>query len=180
MSGGLAIGVKDFWQSYPSSLEGLDAETDAATMKVWLWSPDAPVMDMRHYDTLAWGHGLDAVYEDVQPGFATPYGMARTRVLTLFPSGSLPDKQGAIEQVYTANRSALLVCSPEYLHAAGAFGIWSLPDRSTPFKKAVEEMLDGYLDYYKKSIDQRKWYGFWDYGDVMHEVADADLKPDNS
>lgn len=168
VSGGLAIGVKDFWQSYPSSLEVRNAETEAATMKIWLWSPSAPVMDMRHYDTLEWGHGLDAVYEDVQPGLSTPYGIARTSVLTLFPSGDLPDRQHSIWQSKSAGREARLVCSPEYLHASGAFGIWSLRDRSTPFKEAVEEMLEGYLEYYLTSIEQREWYGFWDYGDVMH------------
>jgi len=137
-------------------------------MDVWLWSPDAPVMDMRHYDTLAWGHGLYEVYEDVQPGFSTPYGIARTSVLTLLPSGRMPGKEEAVAQNLVANREPLLVCSPEYYHSAGVFGVWSLPDRSTPFKKAVEDNLDEYLAYYLKSVDQRNWYGFWDYGDVMH------------
>jgi hypothetical protein len=168
VSGGMAIGIKDFWQSYPSSLEVQDADRDAAVVKAWLWSPDGPAMDMRHYDTLEWGHGLEAVYEDVQPGFSTPYGVARTSVLTLFPSGGLPGREETVRQSQSAGQAPLLVCSPEYLHAAGSFGIWSLPDRSTPFKKAVEERLDGYLDYYLKSVDQRNWYGFWDYGDVMH------------
>jgi hypothetical protein len=168
VSGGLAIGVKDFWQSYPSSLEVLNAEQDEALVKAWLWSPEGPLMDMRHYDTLDWGHGLEEVYEDVQPGFSTPYGVARTSVLTLFPSATLPDKQETISQGRSASGAALLVCSPEYLHDAGAFGIWSLPDRSTPFKKTIEERLDSYLEYYLKSVDQRNWYGFWDYGDVMH------------
>ncbi len=168
VSGGLAIGVKDFWQSYPSSLEVQDAEKDEALVKAWLWSPDGPLMDLRHYDTLQWGHGLDEVYEDVQPGFSTAHGVGRTSVLTLFPSANLPDKQENIIQAQTASEAPLLVCSPETLHAAGAFGIWSLPDRSTSFKKAVEERLESYLDYYLKSVDQRNWYGFWDFGDVMH------------
>jgi hypothetical protein len=168
VGGGLAIGIKDFWQSYPSSLEVIGANKNSARIKAWLWSPDGPIMDMRHYDTLQWGHGLEAVYEDVQPGFSTPHGMARTSVLTLFPATEMPGKQETSNQSHTASQSAHLVCSPEYLHAAGSFGIWSLPDRSTPFKKAVEERLDDYLEYYKKSVDQHNWYGFWDYGDVMH------------
>jgi len=168
VSGGLAIGVKDFWQSYPSSLEVLNAEEDKALLKAWLWSPDGPLMDMRHYDTLDWGHGLDAVYEDVQPGFSTPHGMARTSEITLFPTGILPGKQETANFSRTASQAPLLVCSPAYLHEAGTFGIWSLPDRSTPFKKAIEENLDDLLEYYKTSVEQHNWYGFWDYGDVMH------------
>ncbi len=168
IGGGLAIGVKDFWQSYPSSLEVMNAEEDKVQIKAWLWSPDGPLMDMRHYDTLDWGHGLDAVYEDVQPGFSTPNGIARTSVLTLFPTAELPGKQETANQSQMSSQPPLLVCTPEYLHSSGTFGIWSLPDRSTPFKKALEQRLEEYLEYYKISIEQHNWYGFWDYGDVMH------------
>jgi len=63
--GGLSIGLKDFWQSYPAPVEVRNAAKDMAELKVWLWSPYADAMDMRHYDTVA--HGLDATYEDVQP-----------------------------------------------------------------------------------------------------------------
>ena len=58
--------------------------------------------------------------------------------------------------------------TPNYLHARQAFGIWSLPDRTTPFRTRVEDRLDAYIDFYQKAIEQNKWYGFWNYGDVMH------------
>ena len=58
--------------------------------------------------------------------------------------------------------------TPEYLHNRRAFGIWSLPDRSTSFRTRVEERLDAYIHFYQKAIEQNKWYGFWNYGDVMH------------
>jgi hypothetical protein len=45
-------------------------------------------MDLRHYDTRA--HGLDSSYEDVQPGFSTPHGVARTSEMTLFPTAVIP------------------------------------------------------------------------------------------
>jgi hypothetical protein len=48
----------------------------AAALHVWLWSPDAAAMDLRHYDTRA--HDLDSSYEDVQPGFSTPRSFRRT------------------------------------------------------------------------------------------------------
>ena len=48
------------------------------------------------------------------------------------------------------------------------FGFWSLPDRSTPGKKWIEEQLDQAITFYQGQIEQRRWYGFWDYGDVMH------------
>jgi len=53
------------------------------------------------------------------------------------------------------------------------FGVWSLPDRSTPFKKSIEEGLDAVLAYYEKQVDSRRWYGFWQYGDFMHSYSAA-------
>jgi hypothetical protein len=171
VSGGLAVGVKNFWQSYPVSLEVRHATKAAAELRVWLWSPDAPAMDLRHYDTVA--HGLNEVYEDVQEGFSTPNGVGRTSELTLFPTAAVPTKQDTVKYAQMAACPAVLVCTPQYLHAAKAFGIWSIEDRSTPFKKAVEERLDTTLAVYLKAPEQAKWYGFWDYGDVMHSYDDT-------
>ena len=38
----------------------------------------------------------------------------------------------------------------------------------TPFRARVEDRLDAYISFYQKAIEQNKWYGFWNYGDVMH------------
>lgn len=166
IKGGLSVGLKDFWQSYPAALEIRDAAKDVAELKVWLWSPFAEAMDMRHYDTLA--HGLEATYEDVQEGLSTPYGIARTSEITLFANAEVPSNQILSNQAQRSSRPPLLVASPEYYHKIPVFGIWSLPDRSTPGKAWIEHQLDKTLDFYKKEIDQRNWYGFWNYGDVMH------------
>jgi hypothetical protein len=172
-SGGLAVGLKNFWQSYPASLEVRHARSDAAELRVWFWSPDAPAMDLRHYDTVA--HGLNATYEDPEPDLSTstPFGVARTSELTLYPTAGLPSKDETAAQVQAAVAPPLLVCSPQYLHDVRAFGIWSLQDRSTPFKRAVEDQLDAMTGYYQKAVEQWNWYGFWDFGDIMHSYDAA-------
>ena len=167
VSGGLAVGVKNFWQSYPASLEVQKASGEAADLYVWLWSPDAAAMDLRHYDTRA--HGLDSSYEDVQPGFSTPHGVARSSEMTLFPSAAVPANEDLARQAQLAVEPPLLVTTPQYIHAAQVFGIWSLPDRSTPAKRQLEDRLDAAFAIYRKEVEQRHWYGFWDYGDVMHQ-----------
>lgn len=166
VQGGLAVGLKDFWQSYPAALEIRNAAKDMAELKVWLWSPFAEAMDMRHYDTLA--HGLEATYEDVQEGLSTPYGIARTSELTLFASAAVPSNEELSNQATISSQTPLLVATPEYLHAVNTFGVWSLPDRSTPGKRWIEDQLDKAISLYQKEIEQRNWYGFWNYGDVMH------------
>ena len=111
VSGGLGVAVKNFWQSHPATLEVLNATKDAADLRVWLWSPDAPAMDLRHYDTR--NHGLEASYEDVQPGFSTANGIGRTSELTLYPSASVPGKEETSKQARTNAEPPLLVCTPQ-------------------------------------------------------------------
>ncbi len=171
VSGGLGVSLKNFWQSHPASLEVLNASSNEATLRVWLWSPDAGPMDMRHYDTRA--HGLDAVYEDVQPGLSTPLGVARTSELTLIPTAGVPSRTDTAKLALLGAQPPVLVSTPEYLHSVRALGIWSLPDRGTPFKRAVEDELESTLTFYLKQPEEQHWYGFWDFGDVMHSY-DAD------
>ena len=166
ITGGLGICLHDFWQSYPSSIEISDARTPVATLTAWLWSPDAEPMDLRHYDNVA--HGLNASYEDVQEGMSTPYGIARTTTLTLVPQGGYTGKETFADDARQLSATGILMPTPEYLYNRRAFGIWSLPDRSTSFRTRVEERLDAYIHFYQKAIEQNKWYGFWNYGDVMH------------
>ena len=167
VSGGLSIGVRNFWQSYPASLEIRNGATEAADLLVWLWSPDAPAMDLRHYDVKA--HDLDSSYEDVQPGFSTAHGVGRTSEMTLFPAVGIPSQEDTARQAKLSNELPLLVATPQYIHSTGVFGIWSLPDRSVPAKAVIEDRLDAAFAIYHKEVDQRNWYGFWNYGDVMHQ-----------
>jgi hypothetical protein len=174
VSGGLAVGVKNFWQTYPASLEVNNALTNAAQLHVWLWSPDAPGMDMRHYDTH--GHGnvnTGGSYEDYEPEFATPLGVGRTSELMLFPRAGTPSRDETAKLAAVNSKPPLLTTSPEYLHSVGVFGIWSVQDRSTPFKKEIEDRLDAAIDYYEKAIDEHHFYGFWNFGDVRHTYDPA-------
>lgn len=169
LSGGLGLSVKNFWQSYPTALDVRHASSPAAELTAWLWSPDGPQMDMRHYDVVA--HGLLASYEDVQPGMSRAYGVARTSELTLFPRAALPSRPDTVALAAGGTQRPLLVATPAYLHSTGVFGIWSLPDRSTPFKQAIEDGLDSVLAFYEGQVDQHDWYGFWQFGDFMHSYS---------
>ena len=166
VSGGISLALKDFWQSFPVSMEVVGARSNKATVRSWFWSPDADPMDLRHYDTIA--HDLDATYEDVQPGLSTPYGVARTHELTLFIHDTLPSSQhlaGIARQHADISR---LTPTPAYLHHVRAFGTWSMPDYSNPTRKWMEQQLDSSFLFYQRAVEEHQWYGFWNYGDVMH------------
>ena len=171
LGGGLAVSIKNFWQSFPAALEIQNAASPAAKLVAWLWSPDAPEMDMRFYDKA--GHGLDAAYEDAQPGLSTAYGVARTSELTLFASAAFPAKPDTVAMAAAGAQLPLIAATPEYIHSTGVFGAWSLPDRSTAFKKSIEDGLDSVLAYYQHQVNDRAWYGFWQYGDFIHSYSAA-------
>lgn len=171
LSGGLGVCIKNFWQSFPSGLEIRQASSHTGKLIAWLWSPDANEMDMRFYDLH--GHGLDAAYEDAQPGLSTAHGVARTSELTLYPATGWPKREETAAMAEAGNRLPLLAATPEYIHSTGVFGTWSLPDRSTPFKKSIEDGLDSVLAYYERQVEDRSWYGFWQYGDFIHSYSAA-------
>ncbi|NUP50879.1 MAG: hypothetical protein HOW97_26745, partial [Catenulispora sp.] len=171
VSGGLGFGLRDFWQRFPRGLDVRGAAGPEATVTAWSWSPLGGAMDLRHYDTVA--HGLDLAYEDVQAGFSTPEGMARSSDFELWAFDATPSRDRIRDLSTTLTAQPQLVASPERYHAAGVFGRWSLPDRSTPARAALEDALAGDVAFYRKEVDQREFYGFWHYGDVMH-TYDAD------
>ncbi|MDG4864970.1 Tat pathway signal sequence domain protein, partial [Streptomyces sp. T-3] len=180
--GGLAFGLRDFWEKHPAGLDIRGAHTDEAEVTLWLWSPEAQPMDLRFYhdglgqDTYAKQlEGLNITYEDYEPGFGTPYGIARTSELLFWAHDSTPEAETLARQVDAVRTPPQLAAPPRQLIKAGVFGpgLFAEPDRSTPAKAKIEEHLDFLFTYYKDQVDMRRWYGFWDYGDVMHSYDPA-------
>ncbi|MDQ0059267.1 exo-rhamnogalacturonan lyase family protein [Paenibacillus harenae] len=163
--GGLAAGVRDFWRKHPSGLSVHGTARSEAALTAWFWSPDGEAMDLRHYDTKT---HVESSYEGAEELRATPYGIANTSELTVWCTAETPDPDRLQAMQEHSESQPLLVCEPEYFHEARAFGLWSLPDTSTPAKAQLEARLNGIAAFYLSEVEQRKWYGFWDYGDFMH------------
>jgi hypothetical protein len=168
VSGGLAVGVKHFWQKYPAAFEISKASTEAGELKVWFWSPDAPAMDVRHYDTV--GHPQSVTYEDYEEGHADAYGGANTAELTLWATPNTPGADTLNAMTKTGNEPPLLICSPQHYYDTKTLGIWSLPGTPAPGLTATEvasadTQLDRAFTFYNGEVERRRWYGFWDFGD---------------
>ena len=175
-TGGLALGLRNFWQSHPAQLDIRNAQTASGEMTLWMWAPDAQPMDLRFYhdgmgqDTYAKQlDALDITYEDYEPGFSRPAGVARTSEMQFWALDATPSNAELAAIANHIQQPPQLVATPEYLKQAGAFGgFWSLPSTQKAAAAEMEQQLDFYFDYYKKQVDLHKWYGFWNYGDVMH------------
>ena len=156
---GVAFHLTDFWQSYPSTLEVDDARKDTSVVSLHLWSAEAEAMSFAHYDTIP--HGLEASYEDVQPGMSTADGIARTSTIYITLTAQPIDSMAG--RLPSLAHHSQYVALPEYLHAKRAFGIWSL-DRGT----RLDTVINNVTDFYAAEQERNGWYGFFNYGDVMH------------
>ncbi|GAB3563986.1 exo-rhamnogalacturonan lyase family protein [Spelaeicoccus albus] len=171
VSGGLGVGIRNFWQQFPRALDIGNAAGDVATVTLWSWSPHAAPMDMRPYDGA--GHGLALAYEDGRYGFGRPDGVSRSTDMEIWAFEATPERNRIADLAATLSAPPQLVTTPQTYHAAGVFGQWSLPDRSTKALRTLESGVDATIDFYISQVEQRHWYGFWNFGDVMH-TYDAD------
>ena len=164
-SGGLALGLKNFWQKYPSALEVNNLGSDNTSMTLWLWSPDGEAMDFRHYSE---NTHVKSAYEGFDEMRATPVGIANTSEAFIKVYAEVPTNEDLEGFTEICEMSPLLICESEHYHETKTLGIWSLSDRTHPVKSYLEDQLDACIDFYKQEIKQRNWYGYWNYGDFMH------------
>ncbi len=167
-NGAVALATKDFWQKYPSSLWADDINSDESKLTMWFWSPEAEALDYRHYDDI--GHS-QCYYEGFDEVRSTPYGIANTNDLSLFlfdPAEKCVADEVLDECFMQVQKPAHLLASPEYYHEVKAFGEWGLVKKDTPLRTWLEEQLDAAFDFYKNEVEQRNWYGLYNYGDFMH------------
>jgi hypothetical protein len=175
--GGIAFGLRNFWQSYPAQFDIRGATSDTAEITAWMWAPGAAPMDLRPYhdgmgmDTFdkQYNGGLEITYEDYEPGFNSPEGVARTSELFLWCADATPRHETLAAWQRTLNAPPILVSSSAWLHQCRVFSeLWSPSDRAQPARATIEDRLASYFDFYVGQREQRRWYGFWNYGDVMH------------
>ncbi|KAI2622418.1 hypothetical protein GGR54DRAFT_638753 [Hypoxylon sp. NC1633] len=180
--GGLAVALRDFWKRYPTSLDISNAASDVGQITLWLYSPSGEPMDLRPFhDGLGEDtydkqlDALDITYEDYERGYDTPYGIARTNEIFLFPFDTTPSADTLSALTEHTNEPPVLAATPEYIQQTQAVGSYwaTIPENMTAAAQTIETHLDFLIKYNQDQIAQRRWYGFWDHGDIMH-TYDAD------
>lgn len=161
-AGVIAAGIRDFWQKSPMALEIKNGSSEHPTMTLWLWSRYAESMDFRAYDTVSHKHSYGGVMN-------VPEGIANTNELSFKLFDCMPGKEAILDFAADVQTDSLLVANPEVYQNTGVFGsYWAEPKDPKYKDKAYEKALLEYVRFYIREVEQRKWYGFWDYGDVMH------------
>jgi len=175
-SGGVAFGIRNFWQSHPAQLDVRNAHTESAVVTLWLWAPKAQAMDLRFYhdgmgqDTFEKQRdALEITYEDYEPEFGRPIGVARTSEIVIQALAATPSNAELTEIAASIQNPSQIVCDAGHYASVGIFGgAFSAVSNRNSQEAKLEEQLRFYFDYYQKEVDQRRWYGFWNFGDVMH------------
>jgi hypothetical protein len=165
-AGSVMIGVRDFWEKNPGeiSIAGLSGEKACAT--IWFYAPDAKSYDFRHYAHRGYNQ---VCYEGYDYKGADPDGIAVTSECSLgFSEKIIPDDQELLEFAEGVNHPAIYVADPEVYHEMKAFGYWSLPAKNTEVENWLEEQLNRAFSFYSQEVEQRSWYGLFNYGDFMH------------
>lgn len=180
-TGGLAVGMSEFWERFPTQLDLDHLTTAEGCITVWLYSPLAePLGTSPYHDGLGLDdyekqlQALDVTYEDYEPGFVSARGIGRTNQIFLRPLLHTPSNKEFGFFSSLVREPPRLVATAEHLKSSGAFhGCWA-PDSQTlglvpsPQQAEIEAKLSFLFDYYHGQVELHRWYGFWDHGDVQH------------
>ena len=180
VSGGVVLGIRNFWQSYPAALSVENGGENNAQLTAWLWAPDAEPMQMAPYQTpenqndyTTQRQALDITYEDYEPGFSSSYGVGRTSEIVIEFTDHTPDNTSlAAIAERISSPPQLRQSLPDLFTSRATHAFWS-PEHPQNVNSKVNQALDTLFTFYRNQIEQRRWYGFWDYGDIMH-TYDAD------
>ncbi|CAG8139037.1 unnamed protein product [Penicillium salamii] len=179
--GGLAVGMLDFWERYPTQIDLSDLDSHNGVITQWIYSPLAEPLDTSPYhDGLSLNSysdqlgALNITYEDYEPGFATANGIGRTNVFFLKAYESTPSaEEFSLFSSFVRDPPRLLPI-PTDMHNAGVFhGYWApefhaIGNKVTQKELDIERRLEFLFNFYHKQIEQNRWYGFWDHGDFQH------------
>lgn len=164
--GSIMIGIRDFWEKYPGGISVSGLSGDSAKAQIWFYTPEAESFDFRHYAHRGYNQ---VCYEGYDYKGADPDGIAVSSECEIaFWGEMIPEDETLINFADNVNHPPVYIASPQFYHEMGAFGYWSLPKKETEVEKWLEEQLDRAFLFYQKEVEQRNWYGLFNYGDFMH------------
>jgi len=166
--GSIGVAVRNFWQEYPKAIA---ADAVDRTLTAYFYSPYGDPLDLRRYSD--WGY--HALYEAgaAGPGTpATPYdhekynatGISKSSDLLLEFAPPAEPAEGAAATSVLFQRPPLLRAAPAWMASTGVFGHFGAIPEAGPGVAHYRAVMDLHIDEQARN----RWYGFIDYGDVMH------------
>ena len=148
---GVGVALRHIVEEYPKALG-----VDGGGIDVFLWKdPDGGRLDFRRYaEEVAWHEG-EGVYSD-------GLGTAKTSEFFIDYFRSASGEEARLQALLNWPQVAVDPLWMAHCEVTGGFA----PLDSAVFPRS-ERMLDGFLDWMARSIEVNRWYGFFDWGDVL-------------
>lgn len=163
--GGLSLGIEKFWEKAPREFVVKGLSEKETLFKIALWSKNGGEMNFSHYSQK--DHMFSA-YEGMEEIRSTPIGISNSDHLH-FKWWEKPATQKELfDFALEIDNPAKIVFEPCDYQKTKVFGTYALPDYTNETKAFLEEQMLYLRNFYLKEQVQRDWFGFWNYGDVMH------------
>lgn len=164
-NGGIVFGLWYFFEKYLLVLEIIGFVGSYLKMIVWFWFLDGEVMDLWYYIGNIY---VVSVYEGFDEMCVDLIGIVNINEISLLCFLYMLFDDVFYMFVDKWQVLLLFVCELDVYYELKVFGVWSVIDIFYLFKKELEEQFDVVFLFYKKEVEQCRWYGFWYYGDVMY------------
>ena len=99
---------------------------------------------------------------------ASAYGIGVTSECSVRLTKGVPSQEEMEAFGARIQKPAVYVGTPEYYHEKRALGYWSLKKEDSETEQWLERQLEQAVSYYMEQVEQRSWYGLFNYGDFMH------------
>lgn len=170
---GVAVGIRDFWQRAPGSLQVRGPEREVG---LYLWPPEATPLDFRRH-AREWSVGETGSPDDPEGREPAPIerpnyrlaskGVGRTHHVWIHVHPADRDTSELRGAYGLFQHRPLLRASARHYAASRALG------RYREFVEgehtAVEAALASGIEVWKASRECFRWYGFWLYGNVCQD-----------
>jgi hypothetical protein len=153
-NGGLAVGVRDFWQNWPKSIE-----TGEEGVRVGI----CPQFPDGLYDDKPIKEQAKLYYYLRGGVYTFKLGAARTHELWATFFEGVPDNDKLVSFFRRVDKPLLAQCDPKYLGLTQALG--KLPPANRNKYHRYDEWLDGFFELHLQDQESVREYGLLNYGD---------------
>lgn len=157
----ITIVPTNFWEKYPSASEVEDLGLNQTKMTYWFNHNQPMVFD--HYSEK---HHFNC-YEGFEFIKSSAIGIANTSEFYLSITSTRTNAE-FYNYCDDKQKAHILIADEAVYRESLAAGVYGKRRDQLSEDFVYEQAADKMLDFYNLEVAQRSWYGYWNYGDVMH------------
>ena len=160
-NGGIAVGVREFWQNWPKSLKVDPGNQENATLRVGI----LPSFPKGLYDGKPLREEAKLYYYLRDGVYSFKIGAARTHELWARFSSERPEEEQLARFFRATEKPLLAQCDPQYVRSTRAAGDLAVADPKTEKFLGYDALINEFLEHHLHDRDKQREYGLLNYGD---------------